>query len=216
MPHFPYFPHPRRYNTLRLLGYRYNSVFKLCAVTMVTDLRRPLFADLKLAKSVLASLLSDQTLALMRVKAFNLMPDHLHLLAGVRQPEFNLPSLLGRFESYTTQLYWQRSREIVDSRQVCLPPTSVARTDPKDARPLLGPVLEWRATLRPEIVELKNWPSLKPDQFLRKRLWQTKFFDHIIRNDTDLQENLDYIAMNPVKAGYVTRPQFYPYTGFLY
>ncbi|MDQ3665763.1 MAG: transposase [Acidobacteriota bacterium] len=216
MPHFPYFPHPRRYNTLRLLGYHYNSVFKLCAVTMVTDLRRPLFADLKLAKSVLASLLSDQTLALMRVKAFNLMPDHLHLLAGVRQPEFNLPSLLGRFESYTTQLYWQRSREIVDSRLVCLPPTSVARTDPKDARPLLGPVLEWRAILRPEIVELKNWPSLKPDQFLRKRLWQTKFFDHIIRNDTDLQENLDYIAMNPVKAGYVTRPQFYPYTGFLY
>ncbi len=70
--------------------------------------------------------------------------------------------------------------------------------------------------MRPEMVELKNWPSLKPQQFLRKRLWQTKFFDHIIRNETDLQENLDYIAMNPVKGGYVTRPQSYPYTGFLY
>ena len=216
MPLFPGFPHPRRYNTLRLLGYGYNSVFNLCALTMVTDLRRPLFADLKLAKSVLASLLSDQTLALMRVRAFSLMPDHLHLLAGVRQPEFNLPTLLGRFESFTTQLYWKRSREIVESQQVCVPPTSVARSDPQEARLLLGPLMEWRATLRPEMVELKNWPSLKPDQFLRKRLWQKKFFDHIIRNDTDLQENLDYIAMNPVKAGYVTRPQFYPYTGFLY
>ena len=38
---------------------------------------------------------------------------------------------------------------------------------------------------------------------------------HVIRNDTDLHENLEYIAMNPVKAGHVTRPQFYPYTGFL-
>jgi len=47
-------------------------------------------------------------------------------------------------------------------------------------------------------------------------LWQEKFFDHVIRNDTDLQENLNYIAMNPVKAGYVTKPQFYPYTGFFY
>ena len=75
--------------------------------------------------------------------------------------------------------------------------------------------MEWRATLRPEMVELKNWPTLKPNQFLRKRLWQTKFFDHIIRNDDDLHENLEYIAMNPVKAGHVTRPQFYPYTGFL-
>jgi hypothetical protein len=56
MPLFSGFPYPRRYNTLRLLGYGYNSVFKLCAITIVTDLRRPLFAELKLAKSVLASL----------------------------------------------------------------------------------------------------------------------------------------------------------------
>ena len=215
MPLFPGFPYPRRYNTLRLLGYDYNSVFKLCAIAMVTDLRRPLFADIRLAKSVLSSLLSDQTLALMRVRAFSLMPDHLHLLAGVRQPEINLPTLLGRFESYTTQLYWKRSREIVESQQVCLPPKSVARTDPKEARLLLAPLMEWRAILRPEMMELKNWPSLMPDQFLRKRLWQKNFFDHVIRNDVDLQENLDYIAMNPVKAGDVTRPQFYPYTGFL-
>src|SRR2546425_7960032 len=137
MPLFSGFPYPRRYNTLHLLGYGYNSVFKLCAISMVTDLRRPLFAEIKLAKSVLASLLSDQTLALMRVRAFSLMPDHLHLLAGVRQPEFNLPTLLGRFESYTTQLYWKRSREIVESQPVCLPPTSptsFVRTDTEEAR----------------------------------------------------------------------------------
>src|SRR5258705_1321557 len=145
MPLFPGFPYPRRYNTLRLLGYNYNSVFKLCAIAMVTDLRRPLCADIRLAKSVLSSLLSDQTLALMRVRAFSLMPDHLHLLAGVRQPEINLPTLLGRFESYTTQLYWKRRREIVESQQVCLPPKSVARTDPKEARLLLAPLMEWRA-----------------------------------------------------------------------
>ncbi len=97
MPLFPGFNRSRRYNPLRLLGYGYNSVFKLCAITMVTDFRRPLFADLTLAKSVLASLLSDQTLALMRLRAFSLMPDHLYLLAGVRQPEFDLPTLLGTF-----------------------------------------------------------------------------------------------------------------------
>jgi REP element-mobilizing transposase RayT len=216
MPLYPGFPYPRRYNTLRLLGYGYNSIFQLCAISMVTDLRRPLFADIKLAKSVLACLLSDQTLTYMRVRAFTFMPDHLHLLAGVRQPELNLPILIGRFKSYTTQLYWKRSRDIVDSQQVSLPPTNVVRTDPKQARVLLTPLMEWRATLRPEVAELKNWPSLKPGQLLKKRLWQTRLFDHIIRNDTDLQENLDYITMNPVKAGYVTRPQFYPYTGFLY
>jgi REP element-mobilizing transposase RayT len=216
MPQIPAFPYPRRYNSLRLLGYGYDSIFQLCAITLVSDLRRPLFADVSLAKVVLASLLSDQTLKYMRVRAFTLMPDHLHLLAGVRLPESDLPTLLGGFKSYTTQLYWKRSREVMESQEVYLPSGLVEKTDPNESRPLLAALMEWRATLRPEIVELKNWPRLKPQQFLGKLLWQEKFFDHVIRNDTDLQENLDYIAMNPVKAGYVTRPQFYPYTGFMY
>ena len=75
--------------------------------------------------------------------------------------------------------------------------------------------MDWRATLRPEVVELRNWPRVKPEHFLKKRLWQTRMFDHVIRNDFDLQENLNYIAMNPVRAGYVTAPNFYPYTGLL-
>ena len=61
--------------------------------------------------------------------------------------------------------------------------------------------------MRPEVVELRNWPRLKPGQFLRKRLWQTRLFDHVIRNDVDLHENLEYIAMNPVKARLCKEPQ---------
>jgi hypothetical protein len=29
-----------------------------------------------------------------------------------------------------------------------------------------------------------------------------------------LRETIEYIAQNPVKRGYVTKPQFYPFTGF--
>jgi hypothetical protein len=61
MPQFG-LPDPRRYNTLRLLGYDYNSPWQLCAISLVTDLRRPLFADVMLAKSLLKVMLSDQTL----------------------------------------------------------------------------------------------------------------------------------------------------------
>jgi len=215
MPQFD-FPYPRRYNTLRLLGYEYNSPFQLCAISLVTDLRRPLFADVNMAKSVLKCLLSSETLHNMRLRAFTLMPNHLHFLAGVREPDKNLPRIIGDFKSYTTQLYWKRSREIVESGQVILPSRCVTKSDLKQARPLIAALMDWRATLRPEVMELKNWPSVKPGHFLKKRLWQTRLFDHLIRNDFDLQENLDYIAMNPVREGYVTHPQFYPYTGFLY
>ena len=215
MPQFEPLPYPSRYNTLRLLGYDYRSTDKLCAITLVTDLRRPVFADVKLAKSVLASLLSDETLAGMRVRAFTLMPDHLHFLAGVRQPELCLSELIGEFKGFTTQLYWKRSRQIVESGEIELPSKCVVKSDIKDARSLIAALTEWNATLRPEVVQLNNWPSVKPAHFLRKRLWQRGFFDHVIRNDNDLRENLDYIAMNPVREGHVSHSWFYPYTGFL-
>jgi REP element-mobilizing transposase RayT len=213
MPQFDFLN--RRHNTLRLLGYEYNSPWQLCAVSLITDSRRPLFADVNLAKTVLKCLLSDQTLDHLRLRAFTLLPDHLHLLAGVRDGRNKLPNLIGFIKSYTTQQYWKRSREIVQTGQVELPSTSIARSSAKESRPLLSALVEWRATLRPEVVELKNWPKVKPECFRHKRLWQTRLFDHVIRNDSDLHANLDYIAMNPVRKGYVTLPQFYPYTGFL-
>ena len=215
MPHFDDSPYPCRYNSLRLLGYDYSSTLRFCAITLVTDLRRPVFADMQLAKRVLASLLSDETRNQLYVRAFTLMPDHLHLLAGVRRPEFDLRSVIGQFKSFSTQLYWKRSREIVDSEQLSLPSSSVNKSDIKEASPLLHALTDWRATLRPEIVQLRNWPSPDLSLFLTKQLWQPGFFDHIIRNEKDLRENLNYIALNPVRAGYVTQPYFYPYTGFL-
>ncbi len=215
MPEFEHLPYPSRYNTLRLLGYDYNSTRKLCAITLVADSRRPVFADMLLAKSILASLLNQATLTTMHLRAFTLMPDHLHLLAGVRNPDLHLPNLIGNFKSFTTQLYWKRSQEIAASGEVSLPSQNVSKSDVKESRTLLTPLINGRATLRPEVVELRNWPAVRPEMFLQKHLWQAKFFDHIIRNDKDLQENLEYIAMNSVSAGYVARSCFYPYTGFL-
>ena len=134
MPRFDFLH--RRPNTLRLLGYDYNSTWQLCAITIVTDQRRPVFADVLLAKTVLKCLLSDETLDSLRLRAFTLMPDHLHLLAGVKNSKENLPKLIGFIKSYTTQQYWKRSCEIVETGQVVLPSTFVAKSTHKESRPL--------------------------------------------------------------------------------
>jgi REP element-mobilizing transposase RayT len=216
MPHFDELPYPSRYNSLRLLGYDYTSIRKLYAITVVADERRPLFSDMLLAKSILASLLSLETLAGLHLQAFTLMPDHIHLIGGARHSKFDLSNLIAGFKSFTTHLYWKRSREILTSGEISLPSQSVNKSDSTGSRSLLPALVSGYLTLRPEVVELKNWPTVQPEDFLQKRLWQTRFFDHVIRNDRDLRENLNYIAMNPVRAGYVTQPCFYPYTGFMY
>ncbi|HKO36603.1 MAG TPA: transposase [Pyrinomonadaceae bacterium] len=49
----------------------------------------------------------------------------------------------------------------------------------------------------------------------RGKLWQRQFFDHIIRNQQDFEETVEYIRMNPVRRGLVADPAEWPYTGRL-
>ena len=209
------FPLPRRYNSLRLPGFDYSSVEATYFITMDTDESRPVCGDISLAKSIVAALISDQTAKRIRVVAYTLLPDHFHLLACVREAGVNLSAALGAFKSFTTQLYWKRGREIVTRQRVELPPESIERSRPEDEEKILQALVEWRLTLRPECVALKQqWPCAKPQRFLGKRLWHTKFYEHVIRNQIDFRETVEYIVMNPVKRGYVKLPEYYPFTGF--
>jgi len=53
----------------------------------------------------------------------------------------------------------------------------------------------------------------------RKRLyeatiWQRRFWDHVIRDERDLNTHLDYIHYNPVKHGLVSSPYDWQYSSF--
>jgi putative transposase len=45
-------------------------------------------------------------------------------------------------------------------------------------------------------------------------IWQRRFWDHIIRDESDLNRHLDYVHFNPVKHGYVEKPVDYPWSSF--
>jgi putative transposase len=44
-------------------------------------------------------------------------------------------------------------------------------------------------------------------------VWQKDFYDHILRTEVDLSNQVRYILRNPVRAGLVSRWQEYPYKG---
>jgi putative transposase len=43
--------------------------------------------------------------------------------------------------------------------------------------------------------------------------WQKDFYDHIIRNEADYRKQMNYVLMNPVRAGHVDSWKDYPYWG---
>jgi putative transposase len=47
-----------------------------------------------------------------------------------------------------------------------------------------------------------------------KGIWQRRYWEHVIRNDADLERHVDYIHFNPVKHGYVSRVCDSPHSSF--
>ncbi|MDO8399869.1 MAG: transposase [Bradyrhizobium sp.] len=47
-----------------------------------------------------------------------------------------------------------------------------------------------------------------------KGIWQRRYWEHVIRDDADLERHVDYIHFNPVKHGHVTRVADWPHSSF--
>jgi REP-associated tyrosine transposase len=45
-------------------------------------------------------------------------------------------------------------------------------------------------------------------------IWQRRYWEHTIRNESDFARHIDYVHINPVKHGYVTRVRDWPYSSF--
>jgi putative transposase len=45
-------------------------------------------------------------------------------------------------------------------------------------------------------------------------IWQRRYWEHLIRDERDLQNHIDYCWFNPVKHGHVTRVEDWPFSTF--
>jgi putative transposase len=45
-------------------------------------------------------------------------------------------------------------------------------------------------------------------------IWQRRYWEHTIRNETDFARHIDYIHVNPVRHGHVVRVRDWPYSSF--
>ena len=45
-------------------------------------------------------------------------------------------------------------------------------------------------------------------------IWQRRYWEHTIRDESDFARHIDYVHINPVKHGYVTRVGDWPYSSF--
>jgi putative transposase len=46
------------------------------------------------------------------------------------------------------------------------------------------------------------------------KIWQNRFWEHLVRDEIDFERHADYIHYNPVRHGYVSLPGDWPYSSF--
>ena len=69
-------------------------------------------------------------------------------------------------------------------------------------------------SLKPHFTrEFKKMMGVSSSESLK--FWQKRFWDHVIRDDHDLENHLHYIHHNPVKHGLVKDPRDWKHSSFL-
>jgi putative transposase len=79
------------------------------------------------------------------------------------------------------------------------------------AHVLLDDHLHWIVAPAASTHVAKLVGSLKRDLSLHRgpisavdKLWQPRYYDHVVRDEADLRRHLDYVHYNPVRHGYVS------------
>ena len=128
-------------------------------LTLVTAGRKPVFDDPGLVPVALSILRNVKAYHPFKMKAWVVMPDHLHLL---------IHTMDGRFD------------KIIHS---------------------------FKRNVSLKLHQTGIWAG---------DVWQKRFYDHVIRDETDFANHLDYIHFNPVHHGFVGCPAEYAFSSFHY
>ncbi len=192
-------PRPKRY---------YDEESRLVFVTSKTFRNTKVFNDPKKASLLLQCIDYQVKKKYINLFAWVIMPDHFHLLVeviGKKNISEIMQSIKGNFS-------WMLDR---DNRSRI----AHARLRPEDSGPrekheLRGGVSNSPANHHnPKTVD----QAFEPDHHEKvhgQKIWQPSFHDHVIRDENDFNNHIEYIHYNPVKHGLVDDPGDWKWSSF--
>lgn len=181
--------HYRR--SIRLKGYDYTSPGAYF-VTSCSQNRRNIFGEIR--NDVMIANPAGQMLELIwheipwkfptvNLDAFVVMPNHVHFIILLTEEMIEENRLRGR--DLSDRPKWEEKPQALIPR-------------PKRVRqPSLSQVLQWYKSITTakfrQGVKKAGWPSFSG------RIWQRNYYEHIVRNERELNAIREYIVHNPLK-----------------
>jgi len=173
---------------IRLPGFDYSEP-RYYFVTICTQHKKHLFGRINNAEMVLndvGNMISHwweqipNKYSHIILDAFQIMPNHIHAIiqitnhnVGVDQNQFN-PHVDPNKNEYINSINNRRTHR---------------------SAPTVGDIIQWVKTMSTNEyirnVKTNNWPTFT------KRIWQRNYYEHIIRNEENLNEIREYVKTNP-------------------
>jgi putative transposase len=174
--------------------------------TLVTYQRRPIFA-LPIARRLLRhSIREVQRRRPFTLEGFVLLPDHLHCVMVLPSGDTD----------FSTR--WRKIKEGFTRSYLAKGPTQSPFSPGPDAGRIINPTIPAGRVGR--VID-PTWqrridPPVSPGQARKglRGVWQQRFWEHTIRDETDFGRHMDYIHFNPVKHGHATCPHAWPWSTF--
>ncbi|BDW86347.1 transposase [Roseicyclus marinus] len=128
------------------------------------------------------------------IEAFVVLPDHIHAVWQMPPGDRAYGVRWGAIKSRFTRAVREKYGSDGSGCRVGFHPTDGARVGPG--------VVGWNPTLRSASKIRKGDAGL----------WQRRFWEHHIRDEADYWAHVRYCWWNPVKHGFVTRPEDWPFS----
>lgn len=158
--------------------------------TLVTEKRRPLLASAEAVDVLRQAFRTVKAARPFDLDAIVVLPDHLHCIWTMPQDDADFATRWRLIKTWFTKH--------------CNP---ALRSGPDQ--------------LRHDDVALRQTApnatyKLNPSRVARKQqmIWQHRYWEHTLRDETDFSRHFDYIHYNPVKHGHVSSAREWPYSSF--
>ncbi|MBT8373813.1 MAG: transposase [Deltaproteobacteria bacterium] len=158
-------------------------------ITICTHNKKPYFRKPLVVNPCIESLIAKAKTFNFNVVVYCFMPDHVHFLAKGMKSYSNLKKFVSSYKQSTGYVF--------------------------------GRSLKTQSAKYPGRAKALNYDEPKTNQdvaqgfspAMKIKLWQSSFYDHVLRNDEDVLEIAKYIVNNPVRRKVVTDYKQYPFSG---
>jgi len=191
---------------------KYNIENTVHFITIDTFNKIVLFQDDKTCRIIIDNLIFYRNKFSFKLLGYVIMPNHVHLLIQLSEKNNNISRVMRDFKKFSSI---QIVQQLLKDKKISLLSNLSITGEIFDYPSTLDRVRSLDRTRLPTAEsEDSAYPRGIKEKMRKYSIWQPDFYDFNIYSEKKLEQKLNYIHHNPVKAKLIKNPEDYPWLSY--